>query len=88
MKEYLSSIEPEVYDEICYPQIVMGHMVGQKTLDGDLLLYASPEKYPPIEADPIPEPKPQRHALQGEFILTRRIKLKPLILDGGRRART
>lgn len=67
MKEYLSSLEPEEYNKV-YVQAVMGHMVGQFTLDGDILLTSNPEKYPP---KPIEEPvvKPKRHPLQGEFLL-------------------
>ncbi len=56
MKEFISNIEPEIYDQEVYPQIMMGHMVGQHTLDGDALVYPSPEKY----TTP-PEPLPDIH---------------------------
>ena len=55
----------------------MGWMIGQLSLDGDILFMANPERYAPV---PIEEPviKPERHPLQGEFLLPRPIKLKGL----------
>lgn len=54
------------------------HKDGSVHFDTDIFL--NPEKYPPIVPDLIPEPKPQRHPLQGEFILTRSPRLKELKL--------
>ncbi len=57
VKEYLSNIEPEIFDQEVYPQIMMGHLVGQHTLEGDALVYENPEKYStPVELqEPLPE---------------------------------
>ena len=64
MKEYLSSLEPEEYNKV-YIQTVMGHMVGQYTLEGDTLLYANPEKYPPTKGHDLKPNEPEIIRRQG-----------------------
>lgn len=76
MKEYLKDIDPVVYDQVVYTQLVLGWMVGQFSLDGDVLIYPSPEKNAPAEEICEPVKPHTKHPLQGEFILT-----KPNIRD-------
>lgn len=82
MKEWLSKIEPVDYDRIVYPRMVMGHEVGIRDMfTDDILIQPNPEKYQFPDAEKMKvEAKPLKHPLQGEFLLTRRIKLKPLRL--------
>jgi hypothetical protein len=77
MKEFLSHIEQEDYDQIIYPQLILGHMVGIKDmLTDDILFTANPEKYPPIPVAEEPLPPQVKNPLQGEFTLPRPIKIK------------
>ena len=77
MKEFISNIEPEVYDREIYPQIVMGVKALQKTVDGDMLIMDNPEsRHFPVQEqeEQLPIHKTP-HPLQGEFVLLRPIRI-------------
>lgn len=51
----------------------------QPDFEGNLLIYANPEKFGTLDFEE-EKPKPSRHPLQGEFILTRKIYFNDLKL--------
>lgn len=71
MKEWNYNIHPDDYHRIVYPEICDGNAVAQPDFEGNLFIYASPERYGYI--DHVEDnPKPERHPLQGEFILNKK----------------
>lgn len=70
--------------DMVYVATCMDHVVGQFDMENDIVYSLSPEKYKPqTNESSLPCVEPQRvwkNGIQGEFVLTRKIKLKPLIL--------
>jgi hypothetical protein len=76
VREYLSNIEPEAYDEIYHHWVIVPKfpiLVGQHTLNGDVLLYDNPESklYTPRETVLEENVIQVIHGAQAEFMFTK-----------------